>query len=76
MLSRALSPFAPPKESVRGGALSEQLKLWLADRKREQAVPKEDAGVQQTDRWHNIATQLPQLVILFSSLDEAISLNS
>lgn len=71
-----LVSFRPPKqESFGGGALREQLKAWLAQRKRQHFISEDDTATGLTDLWHNIATQLPQLVILFSSLDEAISLN-
>lgn len=75
-LVEGLTSFRPPKEErVGSGVLSEKLNAWLEHRKREQEKPKESASVPHTDPWYHIATQLPQLVLLFSSLDEAISLN-
>ena len=76
-LVEGLTSFRPPKEeSVReNSTLSEKLNAWLEHRKREQEKPKESGSVPHTDPWYHIATQLPQLVLLFSSLDEAISLN-
>lgn len=75
-LVEGLVTFRPPEgETVKGGTLAEQLKSWLVHRNLHQVISNEGAQRAPSDRWHNIATQLPQLVILFSSLEEAISLN-
>ncbi len=75
-LVEGLASFSPPREErIRGGSLREQLKAWLAQRQRERLEAKETVAVSETDLWHRIATHLPQLVLLFSSLDEPISLN-
>ena len=76
-LVEGLASFQPPgEERVRGGILSEQLREWLVQRRRE-IVSTEPSSVrtETSHSWHQIATQLPQLVLLFSSLDEPISLN-
>ena len=75
-LIEGLASFGPPmQEPIRGSSLSEQLRVWIS--KRDKSLPKEDkVALPATDgAWYRIATQLPQLVLLFSSLDEAISLN-
>jgi hypothetical protein len=75
-LVEGLASFRPPgEERVGSGVLSEQLKAWMERHKRPAGTQGLNVSVQQTDPWYNIATQLPQLVLLFSSLDEAISLN-
>lgn len=75
-LVEGLIAFRPPeREAIKGGTLAEQLKSWLVQRNREQVITAEDTQRAPSDLWHSISTQLPQLVILFSSLDEAISLN-
>jgi len=66
---------APSEEVVRGSSLSEQLQLWLSKQNLTSSPVTSDSAPQPTDSWYRIATQLPQLVLLFSSLDEAISLN-
>jgi len=75
-LVEGLASFRPPSQDVvRGSSLSEQLRLWVSTRQLP-AGPDNVGGLQQPrDAWYYIATQLPQLVLLFSSLDEAISLN-
>jgi hypothetical protein len=74
-LVEGLASFHPPtQDAVRGSALSEQLRLWVATRQLPSGPDKTDQPP-SNDAWYHIATQLPQLVLLFSSLDEAISLN-
>ncbi|MEZ5399216.1 MAG: hypothetical protein R2729_06065 [Bryobacteraceae bacterium] len=74
-LVEGLATFRPPaQDAVRGSALSEQLRLWVATRQLRSGPGTMDQP-QPNDAWYHIATQLPQLVLLFSSLDEAISLN-
>jgi hypothetical protein len=63
-----------PKEPVRGSSLGEQLQAWLSGQGESVSEPGASPWF-ATDAWYRIATQLPQLVLLFSSLDEAISLN-
>jgi hypothetical protein len=77
-LIEGLASFRPPmQEAIRGSSLSEQLGAWIS--KRHQPLPaNKDASVNlppPNGAWYNIATQLPNLVLLFSSLDEAMSLN-
>jgi hypothetical protein len=75
-LVEGLASFRPPSQDVvRGSSLSEQLRFWVSTR--QLPVGPDDVRSQQpsSDAWYHIATQLPQLVLLFSSLDEAISLN-
>ena len=75
-LVEGLSSFHPPQqEELKGSALRDQLKVWLAQRKREPVSDEASYSQLQPGLWHNIATQLPQLVLLFSSLDEAVTLN-
>lgn len=75
-LVEGLASFRPPtEERVGTGALGEQLKVWMERRELVVEKQRENVGLAQTDPWYNIATHLPQLVLLFSSLDEAISLN-
>lgn len=75
-LVEGLASFRPPRaEHLRGGTLSGQLRVWLASRKRQPVESEEGTPAAQPGPWHNIATQLPQLVLLFSGLDEPISLN-
>lgn len=74
-LIEGLASFRPPKEErVGSGVLREQLSAWLAKHRGQGATPGA-SGVAASDPWYNLATQLPQLVLLFSSLDEAISLD-
>ena len=75
-LVEGLASFRPPpQDAVRGSSLSEQLRLWVSTHQ----LPPGPEGVgnepQSNDAWYHIATQLPQLVLLFSSLDEAMSIN-
>jgi len=74
-LVESLASFcAPTEEPQRGSSLSAQLQVWLS--KRNQAVAEQGSTKSSSvGAWYNIATQLPQLVLLFSSLDEAVSLN-
>jgi hypothetical protein len=75
-LVEGLATFQPPSlDAIRGSSLSEQLQLWVSTR--QLPFRSESAGSlpQSGDAWYHIATQLPQLVLLFSSLEEAISLN-
>jgi hypothetical protein len=75
-LIEGLSTFRPPLgESVKGSTLSDQLKVWLVNHKPLAASSDAASNNQPSSSWKNIATHLPQLVLLFSSLDEAISLN-
>jgi hypothetical protein len=75
-LAEGLSSFRPPVlDQMRGSTLQEQLKVWLASQGRRVSEPAIELTAAQPGPWHNIATQLPQLVLLFTSLDEAISLN-
>ena len=55
--------------------LSEQLGAWLSKRDRAPSRETDTDLPPANDAWYRIATQLPHLVLLFSSLDEAISLN-
>lgn len=76
-LIEGLASFrAPTQEPTRGNSLSEQLRSWISKRDTplRPSLSVEDS-IQTTNTWYNIATKLPQLVLLFSSLDEAISLN-
>lgn len=76
-LIEGLTSFRPPaQDSVRGSSLSEQLQLWVSTRHFPTGRDSvDDDQLERNDAWYHIATQLPQLVLLFSSLDEAISLN-
>jgi hypothetical protein len=75
-LVEGLASFRPPSgERVGSGVLGEQLKTWMEHRKLPVETQRGNVSLAQTDPWHAIATHLPQLVLLFSSLDEAISLN-
>ena len=58
-----------------GSSLSEQLGAWLSKRDRAPSRKTDTDLPPANDAWYRIATQLPHLVLLFSSLDEAISLN-
>ena len=73
-LVEGLGSFRPPKpQSLGGHTLKEQLRAWLS-RQGESAVSLASVS-SVSDPWYRIATELPQLVLLFSSLDEPISLN-
>ena len=75
-LVEGLASFRPPSQDVvRGSALSDQLRLWVSTRQLPVGPDNVTSPQQPNDAWYHIATQLPQLVLLFSSLDEAISLN-
>ena len=71
-----LSFAAPSLGSVRGGALRDQLNAWLVKRQKKEASQTQSPSPAEVDpRWQRVATELPRLVLLFSSLDETISLN-
>src|SRR5207253_5204275 len=75
-LIEGLASFRPPaQEPIRGSVLGAQLSDWIS--KSKLALPRNTAVDERAinDAWYNIATQLPQLVLLFSRLDAAISLN-
>jgi hypothetical protein len=75
-LVEGLASFRPPgQDAVRGSSLGEQLQIWISTRQLPTGPENDRSQPQPTDSWYHIATQLPQLVLLFSSLDEAISLN-
>jgi hypothetical protein len=76
-LIEGLSSFRPPtQEPMRGSMLSDQLSSWISQRKVPLAKNTPvDTSPPPDDAWYHIATQLPQLVLLFSSLDEVITLN-
>ena len=75
-LIEGLSSFHPPGEQgVRGSSLGDQLRIWLAHQKPNIEAREANTAQLHTGLWHKIATHLPQLVLLFASLDEAISLN-
>ncbi|WP_433968303.1 hypothetical protein [Tunturiibacter gelidiferens] len=71
-----LATFRPPTgEQLRGSTMSEQLSIWLGTHRTKPTTLEASAESQQSPSWKNIAIHLPQLVLLFSSLDESISLN-
>ncbi|MCL4797713.1 MAG: hypothetical protein KJZ84_24325 [Bryobacteraceae bacterium] len=78
-LAENLASFRPPTlEAVRGSTLSDQLRAWVSTLDR--PLPKNAHNAVHPpapphDPWYNIATQLPRLVLLFSRLDEAITLS-
>lgn len=75
-LVEGIASFRPPtEERIGSGILSQQLKAWMERRVQTHTAPRDSATIPQSDPWYNIATQLPLLVLLFSSLDEAIPLN-
>jgi len=75
-LIEGLATFrAPVQEPGRGSVLSEQLRAWISAREQPMKAGSTVDVPPQNDAWYAIATKLPQLVLLFSSLDEAISLN-
>lgn len=75
-LVEGLATFNPPTgESVRGSTMEEQLAKWLQANKPVRAAAEDQGDGPSKSPWKNIATHLPQLVLLFSSLDEPISLN-
>ena len=75
-LAEGLASFHPPTlDAVRGSSLSDQLRLWVSSRELPAGPGTAIDQPSSNDAWYRIATQLPQLVLLFSSLDEAISLN-
>jgi hypothetical protein len=75
-LAERLSAFRPAVEgAVRGSSLADQLRAWQKHQVQASGTSRNVADPSPNGPWRNIATQLPQLVLLFSSLDEAISLN-
>jgi hypothetical protein len=75
-LIERLASFRPPVHEVsRGSSLSDQLRAWQSQREEGTVIAKGADDPFPSGVWRNIATHLPQLVLLFSSLDEAISLN-
>lgn len=75
-LIEGLSTFRPPSgDSLKGSTLGDQLKIWLGSNRLPSAGSEATLTSQPSSSWRNIATHLPQLVLLFSSLDDSISLN-
>ena len=71
-----LSFSAPTLGSIRGGTLRDQLNAWLSKRQGKRSSLKESSADTPVDpRWQRVAAELPRLVLLFGSLDDAISLN-
>jgi hypothetical protein len=71
-----LATYSPPLgDQVRGSTLKEQLAIWLGSHKVTSTSSEDPSSSRQSPTWKNIAIHLPQLVLLFSSLEESISLN-
>lgn len=86
-LVQAMASFSPPESDapVSGNTLQEQLLMWwekygkTVGPSQDGAQGAESLGEEPRTKvslpWTNIATNLPKVVMLFSSLDQAASLN-